>query len=371
MRTIAALTFLAAAIAVCVFTDRSNAASNPPNSWNAEAAARYLDYRAEWWMGWPSSARDHDTSCVSCHTTLPYALARPALRTRLGERQPSPAEQKLLENVTKRVRMWEDVQPFYTDAKNGAPKSLESRATEAVLNALILTRYSPAEKGLSDDARSALDNMWALQLKTGETAGALPWLNFHNEPWEAGDSQYWGNTLAAIAVASAPPGYRALPETQEHVRLLSAYLQKGQATETLLNRLSLLWASTKLPGLLDPEQQGSIGKDVMRVQQEDGGWAASSLVVKTWKRHDGTPLETRSDGFATGLVAFVFEQARLPATQTARRRARSWLVRNQNHETGSWQAFSLNKERDPATDRGRFMSDAATAYSVLALTSGK
>src|SRR6185295_13386636 len=51
------------------------------HTWNPEAAAAYLDHRADWWMGWQGAARDHGTFCVSCHTALPYALARPALRT--------------------------------------------------------------------------------------------------------------------------------------------------------------------------------------------------------------------------------------------------------------------------------------------------
>ena len=106
----------------------------------------------------------------------------------------------------------------------------------------------------------------------------------------------------------------------------------------------------------------------MAKQHPDGGWSASDFILSTWKRNDGTPQETRSDGYATGLATFVLQQAGIPPTQSAMRAAHLWLIQNQDPNTGAWPAYSLNKQRDPASDVGKFMSDAATAFSVLALT---
>jgi squalene-hopene/tetraprenyl-beta-curcumene cyclase len=350
--------------------------AQPVTSWDQKTAAAYLDQRAYWWMGWKRAARDHETFCISCHTAVPYAMSRPSLRKSLGEVGLSANERRLLENVTKRVRLWKEVAPFYTDADRGVYKSVESRGTESVLNALILASNdanNAAQSGhLSDDTRAAFENMWAEQQTMGDQKGAWLWLRFKNEPWEADDSDFYGASLAAIAVGTAPENYRAKPEIQNNLKMLREYLNRAYASQTLSNRAVLLWASAKVPGLLDPERQKALITELLSKQEADGGWSLTSM-AGDWKRHDGTPQEAHSDGYATGLITFALLQAGISPENAQLKRGLAWLMENQNRAEGYWLAFSLNnnEEHHISPDTARFMKDAATAYAVLALSESK
>jgi len=334
--------------------------------WSPVKAAAYLDSRSTWWMSWSGSARDHGTFCVSCHTATPFILGRAALRRPLGETAASPNEQKVLDNVIKRVRMWHDIEPFYSDQERGLPKTSESRGTESILNALILVWRDAPTGHLSADARLALNNMWALQIKAPDMKGAWAWLQFHNAPFE-GDSQFYGSSLAALAIGYAPENYQTEPGIQDGVKLLRTWLVKNMDAQKPLDRVVLLWASTKLKGLLTPEQQNKIIEETLARQRDDGGFSMSQL-IGPWKRHDNTPLDTSSDGYATGLIAFTLEQLEAPQAEAPLQHALAWLSRNEIKSDGRWPAVSLNNNRPVLSDTGLFMSDAATAYAVLALT---
>ena len=360
-------------------------AAKVAGSWDAKAAAGYLDQRAGWWMGWQRAARDHETFCVSCHTAVPYAISRSTLRGALGESAPSANEQRILDNVTKRVRLWQEVAPFYSDKDRGVYKSVESRGTESVLNALILASNSAsntasnaasnvtshdAQGGVaSADTRMAFANMWAEQQTTGDKKGAWLWLRFNNEPWEADDSDYFGAALGAIAVGTAPGNYRELPEIQGNIKMLREYLNREYGAQTLEKRVFLLWASAKLPGLVEAERQKALVSEIFSKQQSDGGWSLATL-SGNWKRGDGTAQEMKSDGYATGLIAFALMQAGVARENPQLRRGLEWLAANQNGVGGFWAGYSLNKneEHHIAPETALFMRDAATAYAVLALS---
>jgi hypothetical protein len=288
----------------------------------------------------------------------------------LQEQSPSNEERELRENVSKRVRLWNDVGSYY------AAQDRESRGTESVANAVVLASLDAPAKHLSAEARAALDAMWAWQQNSGPNKGAWPWINFRNEPWEGNDSPFYGACLGAIAAGTAPEEYRAEPEVGVHIDLLRAYLVAEYQKQSLLNQAFLLWSSAKLRGLLTANQQRSIVNDLLNAQRDDGGWSVSSIawslravgfsaMSKVW-RSNASPLQTHSDGLATGIVVVALEQYGLHRGDAHLERALAWLNQNQN-AGGEWRAESLNTHRDPSSGPGLFMTDAATAFAALAL----
>ena len=108
-------------------------ARNTPIAWDKAAAAKYLDDRMDLWFDNARKLRtgQGNTACASCHTTVPYVLARPALRKAAGINQPTPQEAKLLDETLRRV------ETYGSHEQINKGKNEQSRGTEAVLTRLF------------------------------------------------------------------------------------------------------------------------------------------------------------------------------------------------------------------------------------------
>lgn len=356
-----------------------------PSDWDREGAAKYLDDRMDVWFANAKKLQtgETETSCVSCHTTVPYVLARPALRRAMHVNTATPQELRLIEETTRRVGSYEAKRPLYD---HNDSKKLESGGTEAVLNALILASADAAQSRRTSSAATeqAFKQLW----ETQRSDGAWDWLDFGLEPFETVDGAYFGATLAAMAVGAAP-GYSVSrdAETKTGVKRLREYLTERYAAQSLFNRVWLLLASTRFNNLLTNAQRASLIAEIQNKQREDGGWALESLGAWKWSkkaapfRAPGTPdaaLLAKSDGYGTGLMVYALRQAGLPVGQPAVNKGMLWLKANQQnvqvsqHTWMAWRAHSLNFDREHGGDKGEpwrrmFMSDSATAFAVLAL----
>jgi len=357
-------------------------ASQP--DWDRPAAGKYLDDRIDLWFGRATQLQTGEgkVACVSCHTVVPYLLARPALRKATQMTKPTSPEARLLDNIIRRVETgWN--RASMSDSKHGGQDG-----TEEVLNALILARHDAAEgtRRASDATRKAFRLLW----ETQRADGAWDWMDFAQEPDESATARFYGAALAAVAVGTVPPlggggeGYATYREGN-----LRGYLRENYRQQNLYNRIWMLLASARWPGLLTWVEREELIAELRQKQNRDGGWSLYGLGPWRWSKasppfappgkFDGSLLE-QSDGYATGLITYALLQARVPATDAALARSTGWLRSNQQeiqvdeYRWKCWRAPSLNHVHEPGISRGgawerMMMSDLATAFGALALLS--
>ena len=390
---------LALVLAFSVFTATATAReATPPSdgsrSWDPAAAAAYLDARMDLWFNYGTKLKtgDTQTTCVACHAGLAYALARPVLRRVMHADALSTQETRLIDETTRRAETYSTHQVLYDFNEL---RQTQSRGTEAVLNAVILTSADASQnlREPSAPTKKALARLW----ETQRADGAWDWLNFGLEPWETTDSVYHGAAYAAFAVGTAKGKHDAAATAG--IERLRSYLSSNYQAQHLYNRTWALLASTRLNRVVTDAQRKALIDELVRAQREDGGWSLQAMGPWRWSKTSppvkapgdlDESLLSQSDGYATGLVVYTLEEAGVGSSNAAIRRGIQWLETNQRALPGpdapgrGWRSYSLNYDREHgsmhydsalAGDKGEpgrrlFMSDTATAFAILALADG-
>ena len=106
MRRLIALTVLLLPLLLVARMSPAQAHRSDGSGWIREAAAEYLDQRMDIWFekGEKLQTGAARTTCVSCHTVIPYALARPALRRAMHVNKLTPQEARLIDETSRRVQ---------------------------------------------------------------------------------------------------------------------------------------------------------------------------------------------------------------------------------------------------------------------------
>jgi squalene-hopene/tetraprenyl-beta-curcumene cyclase len=294
-------------------------------------SAQYLDNVAVEWT--------RKRNCGTCHTNVPYLMARPVLKE-----FDSPGQGEVRAFFETRVAHWDDPDK---DAKPRWDAEVISTAQALAMNDAATTGK------LHPLTRKALDRMWTLQTQDG----GWDWLKCAWPPYEHDD--YYGAIAAALATGYAPEDYAHGPSARPGLERLRSYFRKTPPPD-LHHRSMLLWASTRLGGLMDRPQQEATIRAIRAIQRSDGGWCLPSL--GGWKRRDGTANDpgSPSDGFASGMLVFILREAGVPATDPTITRGVAWLKANQR-VSGRWFTRSLTNDQD------HFIADAGTAFAVMAL----
>lgn len=300
-------------------------------AFSPEAAAKYLDRSA---LNWQKTKK-----CATCHTNLFYMAARPALGSTFAD--------------SGEVRgFYED----YLEVRWAKRKPKEAQGFwPVVVGAGLTINDAQATGKLSDVAREVLDIVWTVQ----RADGGWKWPHCDYAPLEIDD--HYGVTLAALAVGIAPDRYAETPQARAGLEKLRVYL-KNNPPKSLHHRAMLAWCSVRLAGIATPADRDRALSDLLALQRDDGGWSTASF-LSDWKELEPSPVALKaSDGYGTGFVIVVARELGVSADDPRLKRGIEWLLTHQR-ASGKW--FT----RSPVHDCGNLLSNAGSAFAVLALQS--
>jgi squalene-hopene/tetraprenyl-beta-curcumene cyclase len=310
------------------------------------SVAKAVDYLEQGTLAWNGSRK-----CVTCHTNGTYMTVRPALSPKLGA--PNDA-----------IR-----QHFVTQLDQLAAKSDEEQQQSVAPAQAIYIAAGLAEwdahitHRLSPETERALAFMLRLQRDSGTWGSLDCW-----PPYES--SAYHLATVAAMAIGTAPDWLKNVKDEEllKTIDRLKYYLSTEVPRQDY-DRTLLLWASTRIPGLINAERQKELVEMVLSKQRADGGWSIRNFgAPEQWgngnraEKLRGEPefAEPPSDGHQTGLAIVVLREAGIPAKDPRIAKGLAWLTTNQR-ASGRWWTRSLN------TDKWHFITYSGTALPLLAL----
>ena len=308
-------------------------------------ALRYLNDGDVAWSG--------QRKCVSCHTNGTYMTLMPAMSAQLGE--PNPKSREFF------------VETLKAKQETAASTLQKGTTPEQIIQiAAGLAEWDRhVTKKLSPETDAALRLMFSIQRESG-TWRAL-------DCWPPSESdEYHPATVAAMAVGTAPGWLESIAgdaELTAGVERLKKYLRETPPLHDYA-RVLLLWASTRLPDLLDGARRSELIAELGAKQRDDGGWSIRNFAEpQQWgkgNRADKLRAEpefktTPSDGHMTGLAIVVLREAGVPKNDPRIARGIAWLKTHQQ-AGGRWWTRSLN------TDTYHFIGYSATALPLRALS---
>lgn len=302
-------------------------------AWDREQAVRFLEHRQAEWAAW-KPAQNKAGSCMSCHTGVPYLLARKAMGASVdGEPLVRATVQRML-------------------AKPQAIPMGFDEGAEAVLNVWTLS----LSNGSAEARTKALRRLWDLQILTGPEKGSWSWVMAGLEPWDSPTANYFGAALAQQALRE----YAGVPKAR--IALLRGYLKSHAKGQPLHNRLA--WVA--FGDSSGAAERAAVLRELWDMQEADGGFRTEAM--GPWMERKDAPADRGSNAYATAWAAYTALEAGVGCTDARLRRALGWLERRQDRSTGAWQAVSMNRVHEPGSIVAGFMTDAATGFAVAALS---